>query len=128
MAQEKVTVVYKLIDNASSKLKELRKKFKSLDVSIKLVRRSANALKSGLSGIGGGFKMLGGAVFSLKSLLGAAGLAGGIKMVTSLFQTQRKVLAQTEAALKSTGNASGLTAKEINNMAVSLQKVTNFGD
>lgn len=76
-----------------------------------------------------GLKKLYKSVFSLRNILiGGAGLAGAIVKVTSLFEKQRQVFAQTDQVLESTGHAAGLTAKEVNNLAKEMQKVTNFGD
>ena len=80
-----------------------------------------------LKNLAKGFKTLalaGGALFA-----GAA--AGAIafgKQSVELAKEQIRVEAQLAATLESTGQAAGLTAEEIKNMASELQNVTNFGD
>jgi len=58
--------------------------------------------------------------------LGAITLA--LKKSISFFAKQEQVLAQTEAVIKSTGEAAGISAEEVNELAQSLQKVTAMGD
>lgn len=64
--------------------------------------------------------------------LAAAGAVAGairtIKNFTDAAIVQRRAEAQLNAVLKSTGQAAGLTAEELKNMASELQNVTNFGD
>lgn len=63
---------------------------------------------------------------------GAAGgflaLAGGAKVAYSEFREAQKVGRQTEAVLKSTGKAAGLTKKDIEGLAQSLSKKTAIDD
>jgi len=56
------------------------------------------------------------------------GLTNIVKDSVKAFIVQEKVETQLNAVLKSTQHAAGLTAKEIKNMAASLQGVTTFGD
>ena len=100
MADKNVNIIYSLKDKASSSIAKLQSKFKSL----------------------------GETVFSLAGAAGIAGLVASMSKLIGLSETQRKVLAQTEQVIKSTGGAAGLTSKEVNEMAKGLQKVTNFGD
>ena len=44
------------------------------------------------------------------------------------FQESQEVVAQTEAVLKSTGEAAGMTADQIGGLATELQRVTRFSD
>jgi len=46
----------------------------------------------------------------------------------TLAVNQENAVAQLEATIKSTGGVAGLTSKELQNMATSLQGVTTFGD
>jgi len=93
-----------------------------------LIKSVGNLAKAPFKLIGNGFKKISTALFSLKGLIGGAALGAAIKKSNDLWIEQKRVLDQTEAVLKSTGNAAGLTAKEINDMAGKLQLVTNFGD
>lgn len=108
------------------------------DVNVKIVSSfddkgskafQKEASKSGkiIKGLGKAFKvtaLAGGALFA-----GAA--AGAIafgKQSVDLAKEQIRVEAQLAATLESTGNAAGLTAEQIKNMASELQGITNFGD
>jgi hypothetical protein len=57
-----------------------------------------------------------------------SGLVNVGKQAVKAFIEQERVEKQLNAVLKSTQNAAGLTAKEIKNMASSLQQSTTFGD
>lgn len=56
------------------------------------------------------------------------GLGAAIAGVTALAKEQEKVLNQTRAVIKSTGNVAGVTTEQISNLGKELQKVTTFGD
>lgn len=62
--------------------------------------------------------------------LGIAGFAA-IKFVkdsVAAFEESQAVLAQTEAVIKSTGHAAGLTADQIHELAVGFQQTTTYSD
>lgn len=54
-------------------------------------------------------------------------VAFGVSSVKSFEQSQA-VMAQTEAVLKSTGNAAGITADQVTKLASALEKQTKFAD
>jgi hypothetical protein len=60
--------------------------------------------------------------------LGAAGLAGFIKSSITAFEEQQRVMTQTNAVIKSTGNAAGYTANQIADMAKEIQNSTPISD
>ena len=63
--------------------------------------------------------------------IAGAALAGGVALIGKSLRDaaeSQKVFAQTEAVLKSTGTTANGTAKEIQNLASSLQKSTAFND
>ena len=107
--------------------------------------QGADTAKSQLSDVGktaestgGGFKnILGGALGfvggAFSTVAGIAGPAIGFvkDQLTSSIQVamaHQDVMAQTTAAIKSTGDASGLSAQQIENLGISLSKVTPFSD
>lgn len=100
MADKRANVIYTVTDKATSAFKR----------------------------IGNSAKNLFSRLVSLRGILGAAGLGAAITKVNNLFIEQQRVMAQTEAVIKSTGGAANLTAQEINEMAGELQNLTNFGD
>lgn len=59
--------------------------------------------------------------------LGAGAIAFGVSSVKA-FQESQKVMAQTEAVLRSTGQAAGLTAKDVTGLASSLSKMSGIDD
>lgn len=63
---------------------------------------------------------------------GAAAVYGivkkGILDSVTAWEEQEKVMAQTEAVIKSTGGAAGYTTQEIGDMASELQRTTTFAD
>lgn len=59
--------------------------------------------------------------------LGAGAVAFGVSAVKS-FQESQNVMAQTEAVLKSTGGAAGITAGEVSKLASALERQTTFSD
>lgn len=85
--------------------------------------KSTSEASKALSGIQKG-------VGTIKSaLLGAAGALGvgiGLKSVITSAEESEKTLAQMDAVLKSTGDASGLTKKQLLDLADSQAKVTTF--
>lgn len=64
--------------------------------------------------------------------VGFAALAAGAAVATRLFVdktiVQQKAVHQLEATLKSTGEAAGLTSKQLQTLAGDLQNVTTYGD
>ena len=62
------------------------------------------------------------------AFFGARMLISGMKQVIELSKQQALAEAQLNAVLKSTKNVAGLTARELKNMATSLQSQTRYGD
>ena len=90
-------------------------------------------LKSGLSGMkkGLGDVVQGLTGFNMASL-GAAGavalMAGGMKRAVSEALEAERVMAATEAVIKSTGGAAGMTAEEISGLAEAESRLTSIDD
>jgi len=74
------------------------------------------------------FSALGATVKGAGVLIGAAGLAKGVSTAVSEFREAQKVGAQTNAVLKSTGDAAKVTAKHVENLAGSISKKTGIDD
>lgn len=98
-----------------------------------LVRAKDDASKV-LSGISKNATAMGNTLKSAGKVA-AIGLAGGIgiaavgiKAFVGEAEEARKVMAQTEAVIKSTGGAAGLTSREISKMAQDYSNATNFTD
>jgi len=64
----------------------------------------------------------------LGTVIGGVGLGLALKNIISLTIEQERVVQQLDAAIKSTGGSAGFTTRELQDMAASLQGVTNFGD
>src|SRR3990167_2471645 len=60
--------------------------------------------------------------------LGAAGLAGVLKVGFGEIMESQKVAAQTEAVLKSTGAAANVTAAQVGNLSDSLARMSGVDD
>jgi hypothetical protein len=95
---DEVKVRYTLDDNASAKLSNIQKGFGGLVTQGTLV-------VGALTGIGLG----------LGKMIDAA-------------EESRRVMAQTESVIASTGGAAGVSAKSVADMANSLSRMTNFDD
>lgn len=65
---------------------------------------------------------------ALAAVVGAVALVAGLKKLITITDKQVRAERQLNAVLKSTKNASGLTANEVKRMAAEFQKVTRFGD
>ena len=61
------------------------------------------------------------------AVAGAAATAFGVLSVKAFMESE-DVMKQTEAVLKSTGGVAGVSAKQVSDLAASLQKVTKFSD
>lgn len=94
---------------------------------VKAFSKATDKLKKNLPKLGKISKGVGIAAAAGFGIASAAALKFGSDSV-SLAQEQIRVEKQLEAVLTSTGNAAGLTADEIKDMASALQLTTNFGD
>ena len=102
MAEEKVSVVYSLVDKASSGLK-------SLGSTVLSAINPFNSLRSA----------------------GATAmdyLTQGIVASIRAAEESRQVMAQTEAVIKSTGGVAGVTAESVTKLADSLALMTSYDD
>ena len=100
----------------------------SYDVDMNLSKWQSD-LKRGEAGSVATFKKVAGAIAGVTAALSA--MAGGIRLANKAleaYKVQTQAIGQIEARLKSTGGAAGITSTELQKMASSLQKVTNFGD
>jgi len=79
-------------------------------------------------GLGARFKQLGRASLAAAGAAGVGALVATFKTGISEFTEATKVSAQTEAVLKSTGGAAGVTAKQVASLANSLMRKTGIDD
>lgn len=120
MAGEKVQIIIEGVDNASGPIKNIGKAIGDLE---------GQGSKTGgiLAGLGGTISKLGvaaaGAVVGGVVLL-AAGLGDCLREAMNA----EKVMADTNATLKSTGGVAGMTAESVSKLALSLSEVTPFED
>ena len=76
-------------------------------------------------GLGGSFAKLGGIAVGV---FGAAGVGAMFKGALDAAAEAQKVAAQTDAVLKSTGGAAGVTSKYVGDLAHSLQNMSGVSD
>lgn len=89
------------------------------------VQGDTKKMKTGFSDLGAGaIKMAG--IFGIA--LGAAGVVGFLKSSVDAFKENERVMAQTEAVIKSTGGAAGFSAEQISKMAKEIQRTTSISD
>lgn len=84
-------------------------------------------IEKALGGLGEGLKTVGNVALGL----GAAGftaLAAGIGLALNEAMDAQAIMAQTEAVIKSTGGAAGLSAEQIGEMATALSTQSRFSD
>lgn len=113
MADEKVLVEVGAEDNASGPLKKIGDNVESMGKRMQdSLQKAEGASKA----------------FSVGIAAAGAVIAGAAVVAINAARDQIAADRQLEAVLASTGNAVGLTAKEIQNMASELSSVTNFTD
>jgi hypothetical protein len=92
--------------------------------------RAADDTKRSLGGIDDSAKKSGGSMRVMG--LAAAGALGGLAIVAKIgfgeLAEGQKVAAQTEAALKSTGSAAGITGDQIGDLATSISNMAGIDD
>ena len=98
MADEKVSILVQLIDKVSGAAKGITSSLKDMLTSI-------NPLT-----------------------IGMAGLTAAIGYTIKAAEESRRIMAQTNAVLKSTGYAAGVTATQISSLATEFSEMTNFDD
>src|SRR5215207_436363 len=74
------------------------------------------------------FSALGSAAKTAGPLIGAVGLAAGLKTAVGEFREAQKTGAQTTAVLKSTGNAAKVTKKHVENLSGAISKKSGIDD
>src|SRR3990172_6995280 len=84
--------------------------------------RSLGGLKSSLSNL----NQAAGAM--VKSFIGPAAIIGALKGSIDAAMEAQRVMTQTEAVIKSTGGAAGLTAEEIEKLAGAESRLTSIDD
>lgn len=105
-----------------------------LDIDDKNLKGSLDRADKAVKGLGHSASQYWGeaTAASKKFMVGVAAVGAGIVGfgVTSVkaFQESQDVIAQTNAVLKSTGGIAGVTAKQVDELASSLQRVTKFSD
>jgi len=113
---------------------QLGSAFGKVELDVSGVTKSVTSAQGSLGTLD---KSLGGAAGSIGRLGTMAGTAGAL--ISSAFvgaitlsineaMVAEKVMAQTEAVVRSTGGAAGLTAQDIQSMASSLEGMTTFAD
>lgn len=127
MADKNIRIIFSAVTSAAqsgiTKLKIAMDKMSNSTIG-KITGKFVGFGTSAVSSI----KNVAASIFSLGGVLSTGALLYGLNKITEAAENQRKVLAQTDAVLKSTGGAANVTAQEVNNLARELQKVTNFGD
>ena len=81
------------------------------------INRASAAAKRARSAFGG-----------LRGALVGLGVAQALRLIVTNTARQEKAIAQVEQRIRSTGGAAGLTSRQLQDMATSLQDVTTFGD
>ena len=104
----------------------------TVDITI-TAKDQASATLKGLGGetskLGGIFKTAAGTALGFAGALGGiAVLKGGFNAIIGGAIESQKVMAQTEAVIKSTGGAAGFSSKQIADMATDLSKIVPIDD
>lgn len=113
------------VDVEGGSLGKLVRDIKNLDKqTLKNIERQALLVEKRFTNLGNRISGIGKSL----SLRLTAPLAGFAALSVRAFGQQARALANVEAGLKSTGNAAGLTSKELQDAASQLQDLTGFGD
>lgn len=103
-----------------------------LNIAIEIAAKdSASGVLGHLKNTVGGLGAVAGGVLTVglgAATAGLAALAGGAAFAISEAMGAQAVMAQTEAVIRSTGGAAGMTAEEISNLALKLSGVSRFSD
>ena len=113
MADERLEIAIKAVNEASKALKDVQKDLGGLDDQAK---------KTG-SGLG---KL--GSIAKGAAVAGLGALAAGLKFSIDQAIEAERVMAATGAVIKSTGGAAGMTADEIGGLADSLSRMSGIDD
>jgi hypothetical protein len=109
------------VQAASTQLVTLDKSARKADTGIGKAEKTAKRSSKT-------FSVLGTAAKSAGILIGAAGLAKGLQVMNAEYREAQKTGAQTNAVLKSTGDAAGVTKKHIEDLANSISKKAGIDD
>jgi hypothetical protein len=114
-------------DNVSGDIKDISGELKDLDKATKNADKSSKGLFSSLGGIG---KLAAGAAIG-GAAIAVAGLGAALASGVSDAREAAITMAQTEAVIKSTGGAAGVSAQHVADFAASLSAAAGkslFGD
>lgn len=90
-------------------IKDFQKKLKGVEASTEELQRALSNIAT-------------------KATIAFAGLGATITGLIATYRTQEQAERKLETVIRSTGQAAGLTAQELKDMASGLQSVTTFGD
>lgn len=105
---------------------ELSARTDKLEAELKKSQTSLNRFKGGLKDVVEG--LTGVDVATLGTVAAVGALAGGIKYAVTQAIEAEQAMAATEAAIKATGGAAGLTAEQVADMAGDLSVTTGIAD
>ena len=123
MPEVRAQIIITAKDQAGPALSSAAKEAKRLGDEAKTAAKKAEELEKAQKRLGDASTKAG-----LALLAGGAAMVAGLKFAIDEAAEAEKVFAQTEAVIKSTGGAAGLTAREVADMAGALQKASTFGD
>lgn len=123
-----MATVEDVIIEIDADVSKLRKEIKSAQQSLKGFEKATGKSKRGLDKLEKSAKATGSSFSAMKKILAGGIAIAGFRAVIGATVEQERVIAQLEARLKSTKSVAGLTSKQLQGMAASLQKVTTFGD
>lgn len=114
------------VDELKGKLSELSANTSKASQSQGFLQKTTQELNQGMSGAIQG--LTGMSVSSFGVVGAVTALAGGLKYAIDQAAEAERGMAQTEAVIRSTGGAAGLTAQEIADMAGALSQSSTFSD
>ncbi len=109
--------------------KQMEKSAKGASGQFKNLTSSVTLVNGPLSGVGARFQAAN-AIFTRTNfllagtLLAFAGLTAGLKKSITAFSQNERALGRIEALIKSTGGAANLTTKEIDDLAIAMDRAT----
>jgi hypothetical protein len=106
---------------AAAQLKGLDSSARNAGDGLDRVSDRGKKSSSVMAGVGKAAKIAG-------PLVGAAGLAAGLKSAVSEFEEAQKVGANTRQVIKSTGGVANVSAKQVENLAGAISKKTGIDD
>lgn len=106
---------------------EVGRIYYSLDLDDDKFRRGAASAGGHADSLGHKLESVGKKAAIAFAAIGVAAVAFGVSAVKA-FQESENAIAQTDAVLKSTGGAAGVTAQEVTKLATALQATTTYSD